>query len=228
MKEESKWKLWMEAAPNLVGNSTFLFPHHAKTPATDIAHYPFAEKPVFLFIYHPLHLLDVISRVKCFYPLGHISSIYDGVCIDSSFKRNTNYIGTTLRRIIQTKMMKKPFVFLLFPQKMGLEPISLKKKMLSETMLTNDYIFLQNNCATHALRPILGEDNLYPQFGNFISPKEVLQWCDGLCKENKAIRTSTQALSEYLSKLQTGQADNLFGEKTEAILAHYLKNKRQR
>ena len=37
-----------------------------------------------------------------------------------------------------------------------------------------------------------------------------------------------QTVSKYLSQLQEGQANNLFGEKTNVILSEYLKQKKQR
>lgn len=241
----------LEAIPNFMGNSTLLFPQQSRTPETDIENYPFAEKPLFLFIYHPLQLIDVICQKKCAYPLGHIASIYDGVCIDSSseffktfakqgfwrgmgeaFKhwyqgRNTEPIGTTLRRIVRAKQQTKPFIFLLFPEKMGLTPLSLRERMMIETMRMDDYCFLGNNCATHSLRPILGKEGIQQQFGNVITPKEVLHWCDDLCDEKKAVRISSKGLAAYLAQFQDSQPDNLFGENTNTILAHYLKSRQR-
>ncbi|MBR6412702.1 MAG: hypothetical protein IKS41_06050 [Alphaproteobacteria bacterium] len=241
----------LEAIPNLLGNSTLLFPQRTRTPVTDIEKYPFSEKPLFLFIYHPFQLIDLICRRRCTYPIGHIASVYKGVCIDTVsdfftglrekgffrgmidiFKtwyngRNKESIGVTLRRIVRAKQSTKPFIFLLFPKKMGLSPFSLKQRMMMETLRVDDYCFLGNNCATHSLRPILGKAGLQSQFGNVITPKEVLGWCDGLCDEGKAIRISNTGLSDYLAKLQPEDTNNLFGEASANILSNYLR-KRQR
>ena len=132
----------------------------------------------------PLDELPIIIKVESLGKNGrffHGAASYKDVVVDS----NGEGKNTTKNAKMDDPEDTIGVYFVLYPQKMGLDPQKLLAGMKEEAAKENDYDFYINNCIDHVIRP-LKSAGAQIDFGEISTPKELCIWCDQMASQQKA------------------------------------------
>jgi len=154
-----------------------------ESPLSD---YPAQDKPLVIQINSFKTLVGGRSQL-------HARSSYDGVVI------NSNGVGsnTAAEGLLNGQVLTSE-IFVLSPQKMGLNPKVLRSSMVTESQKTNDYQFFSNNCVDHVIRP-LQQAGSQINLGLISTPRDLSEFCERAVKSGQGIRISP---NEYENALK--------------------------
>lgn len=151
----------------VVRTSSAFLGYKIKTPFSSAEQCPTDEKPL---------IIKIDSKGGTHHMHG--AAQYDGVVVDSDGEgKNT----TTTGNVRPSDEELNGTYFVLYPSKLGINPMALKKSMKQEAVKTNDYNYYANNCIDHILHPLQAA-GIQVDKGWISTPREMCQWCDKMCQ----------------------------------------------
>lgn len=164
--------------------------HPLTTKESPLSDYPATDMPLVIQI----NSIKGIAGTRAQF---HARSAYTGVVI------NSNGLGSnTGREDVMNGRILTSEIFVLSPQKMGLNPAILRKAMLAESRKNNDYRFFSNNCVDHVIRPIQQAGSKI-NLGMISTPRELSAFCEQAVKSGQGIRISPNEYAKALHSKNT-------------------------
>ena len=161
--------------------------HPISVKESPLSDYPAQDKPIIIQINSFKTLAGGRSQV-------HARSAYDGVVINSNGTDSNTYHET-----LQNGKVLTSEIFVLSPQKMGLDPKVLRSSMVMESQKRNDYRFFSDNCVDHIIRP-LQQAGSKINLGLVSTPRDLSEFCEQAVRSGQGIRISPD---EYENALKS-------------------------
>lgn len=177
--------IFMRTGEKVVRLGTTFDGHPITVKEKPIAEYPGNDKPLIIQI----NSLKILAHTRA---QGHARSAYDGVVINSdSLGHNTSKEGVLNGKVLTSE------VFMLSPEKMGLNSKVLRTAMLTESQKLNDYNFFLDNCVDHVIRPLQKAGSSI-NLGRVSTPRELSAFCENAVRLGQGIRISPEDYAKFI------------------------------
>jgi len=152
---------------------------------------------------YPNSDMPLVIKIESYKNQRHLhgAAQYGDVIVESDGRINTTDQENFIKPI---ENMTAPMFFIMSPEKLGLDPVILRKTMQEEAAKTGDYDFYADNCIDHVVRP-LQRAGAHIDFGCIATPKELAQWCDQQCQQGNGILVDLETYKKILATQQQGQ-----------------------